>query len=152
MRSLPTPIMMVCAGNLCRSPFAEHYMRMQLKKAGVAGECYSRGLLALPGSRVPELALQVAAEFDVDLRRHISQALLLPDLERAALVMVMEPVQRQHLGKLQPASIGKVMLLSQPGGGGVIDDPMGKDEACFRRVYREIADLVDAWLARFGVV
>jgi len=28
---------------------------------------------------------------------------------------------------------------------------MGKDEACFREVYQEIADLVDAWLARFGV-
>jgi|AMFO01.1.fsa_nt_gi Protein-tyrosine-phosphatase len=67
------------------------------------------------------------------------------------MVMVMEPAQRQHLGKVRPAHIGKVVLLSQPTGGGVIDDPMGKDEACFREVYQEIADLVDAWLARFGV-
>ena len=148
---LPSPILMICAGNLCRSPFAEYYMRMKLEKAGSEASCFSRGLIALPGRKVPDLALKVGAEFDVDLSPHVSQPLLGPDLDRAALVMVMEAGQRQHLSKLRPAHIGKVMMLSQPGGGREIIDPMGRSEETFRKVYGEIAAYLDSWIDRFGV-
>lgn len=142
---------MICTGNLCRSPFAEYYMRMKLEQSGVNAECFSRGLLAMPGRKVPETALKVAQEFGVDLSEHLSQPLLAPDLDRAAIVMVMESQQRLHLGKMRPAQIGKVMLLSLPGGGGEIIDPMGKSEETFRNVYSEITEYVDGWIERFGV-
>ncbi len=105
----------------------------------------------MPGKKVPEMALKTAKEFDVDLSPHVSQTLLAPDLDRAAMVMVMEPEQRQHLSKMKPQHIGKVMMLSQPNGGGKISDPMGRSEETFRRVYSEIVDHVDAWIGRFGI-
>lgn len=148
---LPSPILFICTGNLCRSPFAEAYMRLQLEQAGAYAECFSRGLLAIPGRKVPEPALKVAREFGVDLSHHVSQTLLAPDLDRAMMVMVMEAGQRQHLSKMRPAHIGKVMMLSQPCGGVKIDDPMGSNEETFRRVYGEITEHVDAWIKRFGV-
>jgi protein-tyrosine phosphatase len=126
-------------------------MQMQLEKAGVQSECFSRGLLIMTGKKVPETALKVASEFGVDLSRHVSQTLLAPDLDRAGMVMVMESEQRQHLGKMRPAHIGKVMMLSQPTGGKVISDPMGRSEETFRRVYREITENIDIWLKRFGI-
>jgi len=146
---MPTPIMMVCAGNICRSPFAEFYMRKALAEKGIEGEVFSRGLLLMPGKRVPEKGLKVGLEFGVDMSTHMSQALLAPDMDRAALVLVMEPDQRQHLMKKRPEHLGKVMLLSQPCGGKVVDDPMGRSEETFRRVYGEIATCVDAWVKRF---
>jgi len=148
---LPSPIMMICAGNMCRSPFAEKYMQLRLQQAGLEAECYSRGLLAMAGRKVPELAQKVGLEFDVDMSHHISQTLLGPDVDRAAMIMVMETGQRQHLSKMRPASIGKVFLLSQPSGGKTIHDPMGKDEVYFREVYAEIVTHVDAWMKRFGI-
>ncbi|MDX8397938.1 MAG: hypothetical protein R8K49_06425 [Mariprofundaceae bacterium] len=148
---LPSPIMMICAGNLCRSPFAEYYMRLRLQQAGVEAECYSRGLLAMPGRKVPELAQQVGLEFGVDMSSHVSQTLLAPDVDRASLIMVMETAQRQHLSKIRPTSIGKLFLLSQPIGGHKVPDPMGKDEAYFRSVYEDITTMVDAWAQRFGI-
>ncbi|MDQ6955276.1 MAG: hypothetical protein Q9M20_07515 [Mariprofundaceae bacterium] len=148
---LPSPIMMVCAGNMCRSPFAEYYMRMKLEQAGVAGACFSRGLLAMPGRKAPDLAKQIAREFGVEMQTHISQTMLAPDVDRAALIMVMEPAQRQHLSKMRPASIGKVFLLSQPLGGAAIADPMGSDADFFRKVYQEISHAIDAWGERFGI-
>ena len=148
---LPSPILFICAGNLCRSPFAEAYMRKQLEQGGAYAECFSRGLLSMPGRKVPAVAQKVAEEFGVDLSRHVSQTLLAPDLDRAALVMVMESGQRQHLSKMRPAHIGKVMMLSQPNGGEKIDDPMGRSEDTFRRVYNEIVEHVDAWAERFGI-
>jgi len=148
---LPSPIMMICAGNMCRSPFAEYYMRQKFEQAGVEGECFSRGLLAMPGRKVPSLALQVGLEFGIDMQDHSSQTLLAPDVDRAAMIMVMEQGQRQHLSKMRPASIGKIFLLSQPNGGAKIADPMGKDAEYFRKTYKEITINIDAWMKRFGI-
>ena len=148
---LPSPIMMICAGNMCRSPFAEYYMRVRLQELGGESECFSRGLLAMPGRKVPATAQKVGMDFGVDMSKHISQTLLAPDVDRAALIMVMEQGQRQHLSKIRPASIGKVFLISQPVGGKTVRDPMGKNEACFHAVYKEITVMVDDWLQRFGI-
>lgn len=105
----------------------------------------------MPGQKAPELAVKIAEEFGVDLSGHVSQALLAPDMDRAALVMVMESGQRQHLSKIRPAHIGKVMMLSQLNGGQKIPDPMGRSDETFRRVYAEITEYVDAWMIRFGI-
>jgi len=126
-------------------------MRHKLQEAGAQAECFSRGLLAMPGRKVPSTAQQVGLEFGVDMQAHISQTLLAPDIDRAAMIMVMEPAQRQHLSKMRPASIGKVFLLSQPVGGKMIADPMKKDDAYFRQTYEEITVAVDAWIKRFGI-
>jgi len=142
---------MVCAGNLCRSPFAEGYMRERLARAGVEAEVFSRGLLALPNQRPPAQAQEAARDFGVDLSGHVAQPLLGADLDRAGLVLVMSQQQRQHLARMRPAVIGKVFLLSQPGGGQPVADPMGRDPEFFRQVYADIAALVDAWLQRFGI-
>ncbi|MDQ6989767.1 MAG: hypothetical protein Q9M19_07780 [Mariprofundaceae bacterium] len=146
---MPSPMLMICAGNMCRSPFAEFYLRKKLLEAGIEGECFSRGLLMMQGKKVPDLALKVALEFEVDMQSHISQTLLAPDMDRAGLVLVMEQDQRLHLMKKRPEHVGKVMLLSQPCGAKTIDDPMRRSEDTFRRVYGEIAACVDAWVTRF---
>ncbi len=146
---VPSPMMMVCAGNICRSPFAEFYMRKVLEEKGIEGEVFSRGLLMMQGQKVPELGLKVGLEFGVDMRTHVSNTLLAPDIDRAALVLVMEPEQRAHLMQKRPEHVGKVMMLSQPCGGHAIDDPMGRSEETFRRVYHDIATCVDKWASRF---
>lgn len=143
--------MMVCAGNLCRSPFAEGLMRQRLQQAGIEAECYSRGLIAMPGRKASDTAVKIAGEFGVDLSSHISQAVLRPDIERAGLVLVMEPAQRQHLIRMNPSSTGKIFMLSQPTHGRAIPDPVGQDEDVFRAVYDEISDHIGAWLQRFGI-
>jgi len=148
---LPSPVLTICAGNLCRSPFAEAYLRQQFEAAGVEADAFSRGLLTLPNQHPPKEAQQVASEFNIDLASHVSQPLLGTDLDRAGLVLVMDAAQRQHVAKMRPACIGKVFLLSQPSGGEPVADPMGRDEDAFRQVYARIAAEVDAWMQRFGI-
>ena len=146
--------MMICAGNLCRSPFAAVYMQQRMRKAGIEFDVYSRGLLALPGRRPPEAAQQAAAEFDIDLSGHVAQPMLLHDVERAGLVLVMGPDQRKYVTSKRPSSIGKVFLLSfasEPEENKTIEDPMGKTVDGFRDIYEEITGHVDAWIRRFGI-
>lgn len=149
---LPSPILVVCAGNLCRSPFAEGLLRRRLDDAGVYAEVFSRGLLDVGNQPVPEVSRQVAAEFGVDLSGHHATQLSVPDLQRAGLVMVMSARQRMHIGEMYPTAIGKVFLLSQPEDGDTVADPIGQPEEVFREVYGNIRHLVDLWLQRFGVV
>ena len=148
---LPSPILVVCAGTVCRSPFAEAYLRQRLKAAGVYAEVFSRGLLDLAGKPPPETALQVAEEFDVDISEHVSARLSIDELKRASLVLVMSARQRQHIGNIYPPVIGKVFLLSQPDDGETVPDPMDQPEEVFRDVYGKIIKLVDLWLDRFEV-
>ncbi len=149
--------MMICAGNLCRSPFAHVYMQQRLEKAHMemGVDIFSRGLLALPGQKPPHEALQAAAELGVDISDHVSQPMLAPDIERAGLILVMGPAQRKHILKARPDSIGRVFLLSHvspaPLTDQPVDDPMGKDKDSYLRVYAEIMRHVDAWINRFGI-
>jgi len=148
---LPSPLLLVCSGNLCRSPFAEGVLRRRLDKAGVYAEVFSRGLLNVGAQPVPPAALKVAAEFGVDLSAHQAQQLAVEDLQRAGLVLVMSARQRRHIGEMQPMAIGKVFLLSQPEDGDTVDDPIGQPESVFRDVYGTIDHLTGLWLQRFGV-
>ncbi|MDQ6950416.1 MAG: low molecular weight protein-tyrosine-phosphatase [Mariprofundales bacterium] len=148
---LPSPILMVCSGNICRSPFAEFYLRSRLQQAGEFAEVFSRGILDMHSRSVPDTGIAVAADMGVDLAPHRATKLEGSDLDRAALVMIMEQQHRQYLAQMRPAAIGKIFYLSQPTGGAEIPDPMGKSDEDFRDSYRVIVENIDGWLKRFGV-
>ncbi|MDX8409736.1 MAG: low molecular weight protein-tyrosine-phosphatase [Mariprofundales bacterium] len=149
---LPSPILMVCSGNICRSPFAEIYLRHRLQQAGAFAEVFSRGILEMRNHSAPDNGIAVAAEMGLDLSTHHSTKLEPADLDRAALVMIMEQQHRQYLAQMRPAVIGKIFFLSQPTGGAEVPDPMGKDSEAFRTSYQIIATNIEGWLKRFGVI
>jgi protein-tyrosine-phosphatase len=67
-------ILFVCTGNICRSPFAEGLLKKLAQKNGLDDIVSdSAGLLALPGNSATSLAQKVAAEYDVDLSRHMAK-------------------------------------------------------------------------------
>ncbi len=148
---LPSPVLMVCSANVCRSPFAEHYFRHRLRQAGEYAEVFSRGIMEMNGTEVPEDGLTVAEEMGIDMRRHRSTKLTPADLDRAALVLVMEKQHRQYLLQMRPQYVGKIFFLGQPTGGGEVPDPMAKGVEAYRASYQVIARDVDAWLKRFGI-
>ncbi len=148
---LPSPILMICSANICRSPFAEHYLRHRLRQAGEFAEVFSRGILEMNARAVPDDGLAAAQEMGIRMQRHRSTKLQGSDLDRAALVMIMEQQHRQYLLQMRPQCVGKIFFLSEPTGGEEVPDPMGKGVEAFRVSYRVIAQNLDAWLDRFGI-
>ena len=148
---LPSPILMVCTGNVCRSPFAEAFMRQRLAELGAYAEVRSCGIQDIGSQPVPDTALRVAAEFGVDLSSHRSAAMTPAHLRQAALVLVMSERQRRFIARGLPTSIGKVFLLSQPDNGEDVPDPIGQSPDFFRETYAIIARLTEIWLERFGL-
>jgi len=148
---LPSPVLMICSANICRSPFAELYFRHRLQQAGEYAEVFSRGILEMHGKGVPEDGVTVAQEMGINATRHHATKLEAADLDRAALVLIMEKQHRQYLLQMRPQCVGKIFFLSQPTGGEEVPDPMAKGEDAFRESYQVIAHNIDAWLKRFGI-
>jgi protein-tyrosine-phosphatase len=68
-------VLFVCAGNICRSPFAEGLARRLAAERGLDVEFVSAGEIALDGDRCPPDAVAVAKEYGVDLSSHRARRL-----------------------------------------------------------------------------
>jgi protein-tyrosine-phosphatase len=68
-------VLFVCAGNICRSPFAEGLARRLAAERGLDVEFASAGEIALDGDRCPPDAVAVAKEYGVDLSSHRARRL-----------------------------------------------------------------------------
>ena len=82
-------ILVVCKGNICRSPFAEAY----LKRRGPGLEVESAGHYPAEGRESPPAACEAALRFGVDLSRHRSRVLTRGQVEWADLILIFEPEQ-----------------------------------------------------------
>ncbi|HEV8382698.1 MAG TPA: hypothetical protein VGQ29_14010 [Gemmatimonadales bacterium] len=151
-RARPDSVLVVCHGNICRSPFAAALLRRALGPVGVRVD--SAGFVRAERPAPPE-AVAAAARRGVDLADHRSR-LLTPDLARAAdLIVVMDPVQQRHMRERFGRAMRDLIVLGDldpapPKGGRVrtIRDPIGQGSAVFEtsysRIERCIAGLVSA--------
>ncbi len=106
-------ILVVCKGNICRSPLAEAYLKHQMEKHGLPINIYSAGLETSLGKPAHPLAQVVGTQGGLSLSKHATQPLHKEQVERADMILVMEWQQRNRLVKLYPQAKGKVFLLRQ---------------------------------------
>jgi protein-tyrosine phosphatase len=84
-------VLVVCTGNVCRSPIAEGMLRSAFverlgdEAPGVA----SAGTMGWEGSGADPNSIAAAAERGVDITAHVARALASADLESADLVLAM---------------------------------------------------------------
>ena len=153
-RPHPPPLLFLCHGNLCRSPFAAGVAR-QLLPSWV--DVASAGFLA-PGRRSPPEALAAAGEFGVDLSAHRSEILTVDHLRNTDLVVVMDRDQRRRLVTMQPALASRVVLLGDldpvPTAERDVPDPVNQPLDAFRsaygRIHRCVRALAGAWSQQAG--
>jgi len=145
----------VCTGNICRSPFAGAYARLRLGTTCNNLSVASCGTQADHGLEVPATALQVAAEFGVDLSTHLAQPFLAATVDLTGLYLCME---EQHVAALLaavPELSGRVELLGSYAPPGVltepfIADPFGLSSFHYRACYTIISRAVDGLIAARG--
>ena len=139
-------ILVVCTGNLCRSPFAEELLKKYLGSSPIVVE--SAGTDAPEGLAVPEEVLTVASQYGLDLSAHRSRHIAPELVRRADLVLTMTPKQSRLLTQWAPEAAAKVFMLSQFGGGygRAIPDPIGRSLAVYGAVFRHIdAEIRRLW-------
>ncbi len=140
-------ILVVCAGNICRSPVAEAMLRRALP----AKQCSSAGLGALVGHGVEPTARALAEADGLDVSSHQARQLTVEMLQEADLVLVMSDGQRRAVADLAPETLGKTMTLGKWLDGGTgqdIPDPYRKSQQAFEHVHGLLRQATDAWAAK----
>lgn len=139
-------VLFVCSGNTCRSPLAEAIVTKLAAERGKLGiEAMSAGVSAAPGEAVSRGAQIVAAEHGLDLSRRTAQRLSADLIDRADLVLVMEPRHRTDVLNLVPSADERVHVLTAlaPGRGlEGIRDPFGGSIEEYRRCFEELRDVI----------
>lgn len=136
-------ILIVCIGNICRSPTAEFLFRQAL--AGRDIEWGSAGLGALVGKPMDPLALDLLAQHGVDGSAHRGRQLVPTLLRDADLVLAMEKSHIASMKRMAPEASGKIMLLDKWGMGADIPDPFRQQRIAFEHVYDLIERSVAGW-------
>jgi protein-tyrosine-phosphatase len=149
-------VLFVCSGNICRSPMAAEYMRHRLGDVGLAHVIVdSAGTLGIEGAPASGPAVRILAEHGVDLRGHRSRGLDRKDLRTADLVLAMSIDHITEIERVSPDPPGDVHLLRafehgvEPNGGAPdLPDPIGREDAVYRREFAVIRTCVEHVLLR----
>ena len=133
--------MMVCLGNICRSPIAEVYLKYHHPELSV----YSTGLSAMVGWSADEHSIAVMNEKGIDLSQHQAQQITADLVSHSDLILVMENKQQDALVNRFQSALGKVHLIGKWNDNEEIPDPYMKDINYFRKVSSRIESGLDDW-------
>lgn len=150
----PPHVMMVCYGNICRSPFAEVYLRDSLERDGIRDVVIESSGFIGPDRPANDQGAAIARTRGIDVSNHKSKLFHRRDAERAGLVLVMTRHQRDRLIAQFGVPAERIELL----GDFDIDDPpyreigdpYGKSDDEFRRVFGQIERSLDGLRASWS--
>ncbi len=141
-RARPGRVVLVCYGNICRSPYAAAYLRRRLAEDGIKGvDVDSAGLIG-PGRPANEQGAAIALSRGIDLSGHQSKLFHKPDFDQSTLILVMTHNQRATLvrqfgvGPEQIELFGDFDPTDPPHR--EIRDPYGEPDGVFLEVFAQI--------------
>lgn len=135
-------ILVVCTGNICRSPLGEELLKRQLPGKTV----YSAGVGAMVGHGAYEMTQEVAREHGIDLSAHRAQQVTQPLLAAADLILTMDQGHSDWLNRSYPQFRGKVHKWLKWQKNADVEDPYGGPRAAFVKAHADIVEGTANWL------
>ena len=143
-------ILMVCLGNICRSPLAEGILHQKCKEAGLNWKIDSAGTNGFHNGEAPHfLSQKVASMNGVNISGQQSRQFIQEDFERFDKIYAMAlDIQEEikEIGKDQFISSKVDLLMNEvyPGQNKEVPDPFYGAEDGYHRVYEMIEIACDA--------
>lgn len=154
--STPSSVLVVCLGNICRSPTAEEIFRQQAAIAGLAMKVDSAGTGDWHIGHAPdERAQRHAKAHGYNINKLVARQVSADDFRKFDLILAMDA---QNLADLQAikdsisdtdGKLAKLALFSEEDptyGGDDVPDPYQGDADAFEEVIERIESSAQAWI------
>jgi protein-tyrosine phosphatase len=147
-------VLMVCLGNICRSPLAEGVMKQKAAEAGLNWTVESAGTNGYHVGEAPHpLSQKVALLNGVDICSQRARRFVREDMDRYDLIYamatdVLDEIRRIARDKWDPSRVRLFLDELQPGANASVPDPWYGPEPGYHEVYRLISDTCEAIVAR----
>lgn len=145
--SLPNmKILMVCLGNICRSPIAEGIMRTKMINFKFNGIVDSAGISGMHAGESPDSrAVSVSKKYNIDISDQIARKFKASDFDQFDLILAMDQsvyAQIQSMTNDENGSIKVHLFLdfAEASPAGDVPDPWYGDQEGFERVFKMIDD------------
>jgi protein-tyrosine-phosphatase len=155
--AFPRSILVVCQGNVCRSPYAAAVLRRRCDSISLGIRIDSAGFVG-PNRAPPAGALTAAAERGADISAHRSRMVQRDILDSADLIVVMDAGQAKAVTARYSPTSRRVLVLGDLDPDSIstreIIDPFGQEravfDACYDRIDRCATELVRLLAASGG--
>ena len=134
-------ILVICTGNICRSPIAERLLRQQLPNKRIT----SAGIFGLEGRPADAHAKDIAWRHGVSLEDHIARKVTPSLLQQSDLILVMEPMHLRFIASIVPDTRGKSLLFGQWLENKIIPDPYRKSSEAFEYTFCQLEKASNEW-------
>ena len=138
-------ILVVCVGNICRSPSGERILQAKLPNKLIASAGVGTENSGLAGKPADKMAAEVALAHGYSLEGHQAQQLTSELCRDYDLILVMEKGHIDAVTHIAPEARGKTMLFGQWIGQQDIPDPYRQSKEAFDHAYGLIDQAATAW-------
>jgi protein-tyrosine phosphatase len=108
-------ILVICTGNICRSPMAEGFLRATLRRrfGDRAPTVASAGTTGWEGSGAMPESVEAAEERGVDISGHVARRLIRGDVFDADVVVAMAAEHRDAVSQAMPEAADRTFTLKE---------------------------------------
>ncbi len=139
-------ILVVCIGNICRSPMAEALIRNESIERGKDFSVSSAGLGALVGRSADPTSIALMKQKGIDIASHRARQISDEMIVEADIVLTMSLEQNKGIQSQYPHANGKVFRLGHHSGFDVVD-PYKRSDAIFEQSLAQIEQGLKDWQA-----
>jgi len=133
-------ILVVCVGNICRSPMAEALLKQRFPNKNID----SAGVGALIGHSADPAALEIMAKQDIDITSHIAKQIDENLAKTADIIFTMSDGQTKWIEERWPFCRGKTFKLGHWMSKDIAD-PYKHEMSAFKTAYQDIVDSLEQW-------
>ena len=133
-------ILVVCVGNICRSPMAEALLKQRYPEKAID----SAGVGALVGHSADPAALEIMAGQEIDITNHVAKQIDEGLAKKADLIFTMSDSQTKWIEERWPFCRGKTFKLGHWQDKDIAD-PYKHEMSAFQTAYQDIVVSLEQW-------
>ena len=133
-------ILVVCVGNICRSPMAETLLKHRFPNKTID----SAGVGALVGHPADPAALEIMSKQQMHIDSHVAKQIDEDLVKKADLIFTMSDGQTKWIEERWPFCRGKTFKLGHWMDKDIAD-PYKQDISAFEIAYQDIVDGIEQW-------